>query len=112
MTKKSKSITKSKIIRRFMTDCELSYVEANKVHDCLVSLVEEAVTNLSKVNLGHVGSITPKIIKGKSVSMNFKRSKEGGVEKVQRYFFLDERVRFHLKLYKSFADKVEYNYKP
>jgi len=73
--------------------------------------VEEAVINLSKVNLGHVGSITPKIIKGKSVSMNFKRSKTG-VEKVQRYFFLDERVRFHLKLYKSFADKVEYNYKP
>jgi len=25
---------------------------------------------------------------------------------------LDERVRFHLKLYKSFSDKVEYNYKP
>ena len=111
MTKKSKSITKSKIIRRFMEDCELSYIEANKVHDCLIGLIEEAVTNLSKINLGHVGSITPKIIKGKSVSMNFKRSKIG-VEKVQRYFFLDERVRLHLKLYKSFSDKVEYNYKP
>lgn len=111
MTKKPKSITKSKIIRRLMTDCELSYVDANKVHDCLVSTIEEAVINLKKISLGHVGSITPKVIKGKSVSMNFKRSKKG-VEKVQRYFFLDERVRFHLKLYKSFADRVEFNYNP
>jgi hypothetical protein len=94
-----------------MTDCELSYVDANRVHDCFVGLVEESVINLNKLSLGHVGSITPKIVKGKSVSMNFKRSKTG-VEKVQRYFFLDERVRFNLKLYKSFTDRIEYNYTP
>jgi hypothetical protein len=76
-----------------------------------VGLVEESVINLNKLSLGHVGSITPKIVKGKSVSMNFKRSKTG-VEKVQRYFFLDERVRFNLKLYKSFTDRIEYNYTP
>ena len=109
--RKPKSITKAQIIRRLMTDCSLSYIDANRVHDCFVDLVEESVTNLNKLNLGHVGSIMPKIVKGKSVSMNFRRSK-AGVEKVQRYFFLDERVRFHLRLYRSFADKVEYNYQP
>jgi hypothetical protein len=80
---------------------------ANRVHECFVALVEESVVNLHKLNIGHVGSITPKVVKGKSVSMNFKRSKDG-VEKVQRYFFLDERVRFTLRLFKSFANQVEY----
>jgi hypothetical protein len=107
--RKHKSITKAQIIRRLMSDCDLSYVAANKVHDCFISLVEESVVNLNKLSLGHVGSITPRIVKGKSVSMNFKRSKTG-VEKVQRYFFLDERVRFNLRLFKSFADKVDYQY--
>jgi nucleoid DNA-binding protein len=107
--RKHRSITKAQIIRRLMNDCGLSYVMANRAHDCFIAMVEESVVNVTKLNLGHVGSITPKIVKGKSVSMNFKRSKVG-VERIQRYFYLDERVRFTLRLFKSFSEKVDYQY--
>lgn len=108
--RKHKSITKAQIIKSLMANCGFTYIQATKAHDCFVGLVEESVVNLYRLNLGHVGSITPKIVQGKSVSMNFKRSK-AGVERVQRYFFLDERVRFNLKLFRSFSDKVDFNYK-
>ena len=105
--KRARAITKPQIIHRVMDECGLSYVQASKVHDCLVSLVEDAVTNLERIRIGHVGTLSPKIVSGKTVAMNFTRDKTG-VRKSQRFFFTDERVRFAFKLHRSFLNKAEF----
>ena len=106
-----KPTTKRDIVRQLMAECSLSFMDAVKVHDCMVRMIERSVQNMDKLRLGHVGAIVPRIVKGKSVSMNFSRTRSG-VEKVQRYFFLDERVRFDLRLYPSFVSKVKFNPSP
>lgn len=106
---KTRSITKAHIIKRLMAECDFTHDEAVRAHDCLVRLFEESITNLTKMHIGHVGTLSPKVLKSKSVSMNFSRS-GNKVERTQKYFFLDPRVRFSFKLYKSFADRVEFNH--
>jgi nucleoid DNA-binding protein len=106
---KPKSITKAHIIKRLMTECNFSHDEAVLANDCLTRIFEEAVTNLTKIHIGHVGTLSPKVLKSKSVSMNFSRN-GNKVERTQKYFFLDPRVRFSFRLYKSFADRVEFNH--
>ena len=103
----SKSITKSDILKRLHSECGLGYAQASQVHDCLIDIIEGGVSGQKKINLGHIGSIVPKVVKGKSVSMNFKRDRTG-VTKTQKYFFLDERIRFELRLYRKFQNRVEF----
>jgi hypothetical protein len=105
--KHAKSVTKAEIIKRLIDECGFTYIQALAAHKCLVSQIESAVIELKKFPIGHIGVIVPKVAKGKSVSMNFSRTATG-TEKSQRYFFLDERPKFTLRLHRSFFNKANF----
>lgn len=99
--RKTKSITKSKILSRLMAEGGLSYVQAVAVHNSFMGLIEECVTNQVKMNFGRIGAIVPKVVKSKTVAMNFSRTKKG-VEPSLKYFFMDPRVEYKLRLFDSY----------
>lgn len=91
-----------------MEDCDLSYTQATKVYQCVTTLIEFAVIHLRGIVFHGVGSLTPKIMQSRPVAMNFRRNSDGSVEKVQRTFHLDPRVKYTLKLFPSFIKRTDF----
>lgn len=99
-------INKSDIVRRLMSDGNLSYSQAQTAYDCFVQILAKAVLEEKKLNLAPVGMLVPHRIKGKTVVMNFKREK-GQVTKCIRKFYLDDRSKFVLRVNPSFVRSAE-----
>lgn len=92
-----------------MDDCGLGYMDAVNTYECMVRVFEDAVVSMHKVNIGHVGAITPKEMAPKQVAMNFKREKDKLVP-TRRDYYLGKRVKFTLALYRSFVDRTKLNW--
>lgn len=100
--KADETIGRAQLIKSFMEKCGMTYVEACSAYECMISTVETAVICGSKVSFGRIGVLLPVWCGPRDIKMGFKRTAGNVVEKVQRQFFLDGRIRYKFKLHKKF----------
>lgn len=101
------TITRKDFIAKYI-QTGLTYDQACRVYACTVSVVEDAISNGSKVGFGHVGAIAPKIRPPRKVRMGFKKE-NGETVKAARVYFVDSRVHWVFRLYRTFAIAQKFN---
>ena len=87
-----------------MRDAGITYDDAARIYDCMVSAIEDAVVNGEVVRFGRVGAIVPVVRPPREVQMGFKLGKGRKVSLVRRIFNLDSRLVFKFRLYRKFTD--------
>jgi nucleoid DNA-binding protein len=85
-----------------MRDCGVSYVQACRIFDTMVSVVEDGVCAGAKIKLGKVGMIHPVRRPAREVSMNFKIGKGREVLKAQHVINLGPRICYKFRLFRQF----------
>lgn len=79
---------------RFMRDIGVSYVQACRIYDTMVAVIEDGVCAGAKIKIGKVGSIHPVRRPPREVSMNFNST--------QHIINLGPRICYKFRLYRQF----------
>ena len=105
----TKAINRADFVRRYMTDCGLTYVQACYIFDVMVSIMEDAVVTGTKVNFGRLGTLTPIRKAPRTYTMGFKRIK-GATIPCRRVYEVGSKVDYKFKVYKEFLKKHSLNW--
>jgi len=93
-------INRRDFVRKFM-DSGLSYEESRKAYETMTRIFEDAICSGAKINIGNVLSIVPVWMEPRVVNMGFERVKNC-VKKTQRTYYLGQRIRYRVNLYREF----------
>jgi nucleoid DNA-binding protein len=102
MSDKPKAVTKINFVRKFMRDCGMSYRDACRAYESMVSVFENAVITGERVNIGEVGAIQPVWVPPRTAHMGFKRTKGNQIERISQHYFLDGRYKYRFRLFPEF----------
>jgi len=97
------AVTRATWVKNYMDKCGMTYVQACKAFDCMVSTLEDAICNGQKVHLGKVGNITPVWRPPRTVVMGCKRLPGNKFEKVRQEYILGGRIHFKFNLHRQFS---------
>lgn len=104
------TITRREFVTRFMRDAGLSYLNACRVYDTMVRVVEDGVVSGSKVSFGQVGSIVPVWRKPRELTKHFERRPGNVIVRSKRTYVLDGRYVYKFNVYKKFKDTHRLNW--
>lgn len=90
-----------------MVENGLSYDQAIRAYNSVMSTIADGVVNSRRIYLGSVGVMKPTVIPPRSVKMGFKKVSGGRVLLQQREFFLDSRIKYSFRMFKKFAQTHE-----
>lgn len=100
------TVKRKDFLAKYIHGCGLTYDQACRVYACTVSILEDAVTCGTKVNIGHIGAITPRVKAPRKVKMGFK-FENGVMVKAERVFFVDGKTDWSFRLYRAFRKRME-----
>ena len=103
LTNKRTSVTRHDFIRSFVEHGGLTYAEAAKAFNAMVSVFGDAIVNGQKVNVGNVLSI--KTVKRQPRRVNM------GLNGTKRTIFLGSRIAFKVSVYGEFMRQHELDWK-
>ena len=104
MTEVTQIVNRREFIAKFMRDCGVTYSQACRIYESMVSVFEDGVVSGSKIRVGRVGALIPVWRKPREVTMHFRVEKGGRVKKTRRTYTLDGRFVFKFNLYRRFVD--------
>lgn len=81
----------------------LTFEQAIKAYNSVMSTIADGVVNTRKVYLGNIGVMNPTILPPRPVKMAFKKITGGSIVLQQREYFLDSRVKYSFRMFKKFA---------
>lgn len=87
-----------------MSHCGMSYVEAGRAYEAMVSVIEDGIVQGHRIGIGKVGAIDPVWHGPRDVKMGFERQDGGKVVKSSRVFHLDGRYKFRFRLFRRFIE--------
>ncbi len=99
---KLQTINRREFVSRFMRDGGIGYVQACRIYDTMVSVIEDGVCAGAKIKIGKVGAIHPVRRPAREVSMNFKMGKGRKVSKARHIISLGPRLCYKFRLYRQF----------
>ncbi len=98
------SIKREDFVRKFMGRCGMSYLDAVRAYETMVSTIEDGIVGGHKICIGKVGSLTPVWHEPRDVKMGFTKTVGGGIRKEKKVFHLDGRFKFRFNLYRKFVE--------
>jgi hypothetical protein len=109
IAKESTTIGRNEFIRKWMTECGVTYDVACQLYRTMVSTFEDGVANGQKVTIGRLGALVPHWQGSRTAVMGFRRV-PGGVVPHKQEYFLDPRIRYKFKIYKEWLAKSRLNW--
>lgn len=109
---KTSSINRREFVARFMRECGVSYVQACRIFDTMVSVIEDGVCAGAKIGFGRVGAITPVRRPPRTVVQNCRVTKGRKVQRKQHVYELGPRIVYKLKIYRQFMQTHNLNWFP
>jgi len=100
---KAKSVNRLDFIKRLIKREGFTYAQAAQAYLAFVSVIEDAVVNGYKINVGRVLSIKPVRKPAQVKQMGFKRVAGGKIIAAKRVYYLDSRIKYRVSLYKEFV---------
>lgn len=100
---KKQTVDRKEFIRRWMTECGVTYDVACQIYRTMVSTFEEGVANGDKITIGRLAALIPKWQDSRTVVMGCRRV-PGGVVKQKQEFILDPRIRYKFKIFKAWLN--------
>lgn len=101
---KAKTITRAEFIRRFMNDCDVPYVKANQLFDCMTAVMADAVTSGHRIAFGRVGALIPVKLPPKTVNMSFVPEKGRKLKRVNRTYYVGSRIKYKFAIHQKFLE--------
>jgi len=98
----SEPITRLVFIQN-MVETGLSYDQATRAYNSLMSTIADGVVNGRRVYLGQVGVMNPTVQPPRQIKMGFAIKPGREIVKQQREFYLDSRVKYSFRMFKKFA---------
>lgn len=86
-----------------MVDSGLTYDQANRAYNSIMSTFADGVVNGRKIYLGQVGVLNPTVMPPRQVKMGFAVKKGREIVRQRREFFLDTRIKYSFRMFKKFA---------
>lgn len=90
-----------------MVDAGLTYENAIRAYNSVMSTFADGIVNGRKIYLGQVGVLNPTVMQPRQVKMGFAVKKGREIVHQRREFYLDTRVKYSFKLFKKFATTHE-----
>jgi nucleoid DNA-binding protein len=85
-----------------MRENGLSYVDASRIYNTMVAVIEDGVCAGAAIRIGRVGVISPVHKPPRTVSQNCKMGKGRKVIKSQHIFNLGPRIGYKFRLFRHF----------
>jgi hypothetical protein len=85
-----------------MRDCGVTYVQACRIYDTMVNVVEDGVCAGAAIRFGKVGVIHPVRMPPRTVSQNVRMTKGRKAVPVQHIYNLGPRIVFKFRLFRQF----------
>ena len=90
---------------RFFNEQGLPYTQARRAYSAMIEAFESAMVNQQIIRLGHLGSIFPREIPSREITMGCRKVK-GGIRDPNIYkYTIGKRVKFVLKLNETFSQR-------
>lgn len=102
-----KIITRAEFISQLKESCGLRYVDAAKMYDAMVRIVENGVLRGERINFGKVGALVPHWTAPRTVAKGFDKLPGGRIRRTKKLFHLDGRVRYRFRMYRAFLRSHE-----
>jgi nucleoid DNA-binding protein len=101
------TITRAHFVQKFMQDCGLNYIQANRVYDSMVSTIENGVITGAKITFGRVGAMKPRWRNPRVVNKWFEKKPGGVIERCHKEYYLGSRIDYTFEIYKKFINTHE-----
>jgi nucleoid DNA-binding protein len=101
---KAATVNRRAFIARFMREGGLTYVQARRVYDTMVAVIEDGVCAGAKIKIGKVGSIYPVRRHARAVSMNFRMGQGRKVTAARHVFNIGPRICYQFRLFHRFME--------
>ena len=88
---------------RNMVESGLTYDQATRAYNSIMSTIADGVVNGRRIYLGQVGVMNPTVLPPRQVKMGFAMTSGREIVRQQREFFLDSRVKYSFRMFKKFA---------
>jgi hypothetical protein len=86
-----------------MVEGGLTYDQATRAYNSVMSTIADGVVNKRRIYLGQVGVMNPTVLPPRTIKMGCVMTKGRKVVKQQREFYLDSRVKYSFRMFKKFA---------
>jgi len=102
MTDKKPVVGRREFIKNLMK-CGLTYDKAVSAYTTMLSTIADGIVSGQAIYLGDIASIVPTVCKPRKVNLGCRKQKGGKVVKIKQEFFLDTRLRYKFRLFKTFV---------
>jgi hypothetical protein len=99
-------VTRQTFIQSIMQS-GLTYDQAVRAYNSVMSTIADGVVNGQKVYLGQVGVLNPSVLPPRQIKMGVARKPGGKYVKQTREFFLDARLKYFFRLFRKFSETHE-----